>query len=115
MSGLKKIVLMFHFHIKMKNKLVDVSENLEKGSVRARAFDSLADLMCDTQMGTSDYEDLRWDPEEFDRGAVPATVFNEVTQRLVREEQYGLVNESQLRRDRDWSAVGGQVAGFESY
>jgi len=52
-------------------------------------------------------------PKDFERGAKPAKEFNECTERLIREAQYELINEAQLRRDRDWSALNSQVVGAE--
>lgn len=62
-------------------------------------------------MNNKTYE--RFDIEAFERTAVPALEFNEVTQELIKEEQNRLINESQLRRNRDWSCLAGQVFGAE--
>ncbi len=53
----------------------------------------------------------RFDPKDLEYG-VPATEFIRVTQELIEKED-GLVNESQLRRSRDWSCLANQVVGAE--
>ena len=56
----------------------------------------------------------RFDIEKFNRDAVPARKFAQVTQELINEEYpFPAGHEAQLRRDRDWFALAHQVVGAE--
>lgn len=44
-------------------------------------------------------------PEEFEKRAEPATAFNECTEKLEREASETLINEFQVRRNRELSNI----------
>ena len=52
-------------------------------------------------------------PEDFERDAESATEFDRTTERLKKEANKTLIDEYQLRRNRDWGALNSQVVGAE--
>ncbi len=68
-------------------------------------------MLMEVKMTREKYQTIT--PEEFERNAVDSPRFREVGERLVRESVNQLINPAQLRRDRDWSYLSGQVVGAE--
>jgi hypothetical protein len=50
---------------------------------------------------------------EFKSGSTTADVFINVTRQIINEESKKLVDETEIKRGEDWSALANQVVGSE--
>lgn len=55
------------------------------------------------------------DPAIFLKGAIEATAFIKVTERIQKEESNKLIDDLAVKRAEDWSKLANQVVGAETF